>query len=374
MSNMIEYKEQIAFHPGYYVKELIDDQGITQEELAKRLQTTPKTVSDLVNGRINLTDEMVLRLSIVFGTSTSLWLNLNKKFIERKLVIEEQKQLDRECELARLLDYKFWVNLGVVKKTRISAEKVKELQRYLKVSSLSVLQQRDFLVQYRTSVSEVNDTNVINANAWVQTAINMGSSSNTDVFSKKKLKAALPEIRSMTVQKPDDFMPRMKKLLADCGVALVILPNLKNCGINGAVKWMGKDKVLLALNDRRKFADIFWFALFHELGHVFQQRLTMLIVSDENKDELMKDERLQKLEEEADVFSCNALIPEKEYRLFLEQTGKKFTSDAVISFAEKINILPGIVIGRLQHDRYLDQRSALNSLKRKYTITEFPNL
>lgn len=116
MSNMIEYKEQIAFHPGYYVKELIDDQGITQEELAKRLQTTPKTVSDLVNGRINLTDEMVLRLSIVFGTSTSLWLNLNKKFIERKLVIEEQKQLDRECELARLLDYKFWVNLGVVKK------------------------------------------------------------------------------------------------------------------------------------------------------------------------------------------------------------------------------------------------------------------
>jgi len=371
---MIEYKEQIAFHPGYYVKELIDDQGITQEELAKRLQTTPKTVSDLVNGRINLTDEMVLRLSIVFGTSTSLWLNLNKKFIERKLVIEEQKQLDRECELARLLDYKFWVNLGVVKKTRISAEKVKELQRYLKVSSLSVLQQRDFLVQYRTSVSEVNDTNVINANAWVQTAINMGSSSNTDVFSKKKLKAALPEIRSMTVQKPDDFMPRMKKLLADCGVALVILPNLKNCGINGAVKWMGKDKVLLALNDRRKFADIFWFALFHELGHVFQQRLTMLIVSDENKDELMKDERLQKLEEEADVFSCNALIPEKEYRLFLEQTGKKFTSDAVISFAEKINILPGIVIGRLQHDRYLDQRSALNSLKRKYTITEFPNL
>lgn len=223
-------------------------------------------------------------------------------------------------------------------------------------------------------MSEVNDTNVINANAWVQTAINMGSSSNTDVFSKKKLKAALPEIRSMTVQKPDDFMPRMKKLLADCGVALVILPNLKNCGINGAVKWMGKDKVLLALNDRRKFADIFWFALFHELGHVFQQRLTMLIVSDENKDELMKDERLQKLEEEADVFSCNALIPEKEYRLFLEQTGKKFTSDAVISFAEKINILPGIVIGRLQHDRYLDQRSALNSLKRKYTITEFPNL
>lgn len=369
MSNVIEYKELIAFHPGYYVKDLIDDQGITQEELAKRLQTTPKTVSDLVNGRINLTDEMVLKLSIVFGTSTSMWLNLNQKFIKKKLEIEEKKQLDRECELVKLLDYKFWVNLGVVKETRLTAEKVKELQRYLRVSSLSVLQERDFLVQYRTSVSEVQDVNVINANAWVQTAINIGAAKDTDVFDRKKLKSVLPEIRDMTVQKPEEFMPRMKELLADCGVAFVILPNLKNCGVNGAVKWLGKDKAVLALNDRRKYADIFWFALFHELGHVFQQRLTMLIVSDANKDQLREDKRLEKLEEEADAFSCSVLIPEKEYREFLDETGGHFNSEVVTSFAERINTLPGIVIGRLQHDGYLDQKSALNSLKRKYTVT-----
>ena len=33
--NKIEYQELIAFHPGYYVKDCIDEQGITQEELAK---------------------------------------------------------------------------------------------------------------------------------------------------------------------------------------------------------------------------------------------------------------------------------------------------------------------------------------------------
>ena len=44
----------------HYVKNYIDEQGITQEELAKRLQTTPKYISDLVNGRINLTDEDLL--------------------------------------------------------------------------------------------------------------------------------------------------------------------------------------------------------------------------------------------------------------------------------------------------------------------------
>ena len=35
--NKIEYEELIAFHPCYYLKNYIEEQGITQEELAKRL-------------------------------------------------------------------------------------------------------------------------------------------------------------------------------------------------------------------------------------------------------------------------------------------------------------------------------------------------
>ena len=300
--NKIEYEELIAFHPGYYVKDYIEDQGITQEELAKRLQTTPKYVSDLVNGRINLTDEMVLKLSIVFGTSTTMWLNLNQKYIEKKLEIEKRIQLDKECELVRQIEYKFWVELGLAKATRVATEKVMELQRYFKVSSLSVLSERDFLVQYRTSVPEVTDVNVINANAWVQTAINIGSGMDVEPYDKKKLSAAIPEIRGMTVQDPKKFYPRLKELLASCGVALVLLPNLKNCGVNGAVKWLGKDKVVLALNDRRKYADTFWFALFHELGHVLQQRVKVLLVSEKNKAGLETDALIQKLETEEYLF------------------------------------------------------------------------
>lgn len=42
MSNYVEYKNQIAFHPGYYIKEYIDELGLTQEDFANRLGTTPK--------------------------------------------------------------------------------------------------------------------------------------------------------------------------------------------------------------------------------------------------------------------------------------------------------------------------------------------
>lgn len=366
--NKIEYQELIAFHPGYYVKDYIDAQGITQEELAKRLQTTPKYVSDLVNGRINLTEEMVLRLSIVFGTSTKMWLNLNQKYIEKKLEIEKRRRIDEECELVKKIDYKFWVELGLVKATRITAEKVQELQRYFKVSSLSVLNQRDFLVQYRTSVPEVTDVNVINANAWVQTAINIGTQSEVGSFDRKKLIEAIPQIRNMTVQDPKAFYPKLKELLASCGVALVLLPNLKNCGVNGAVKWLSKDKVILALNDRRKYADTFWFALFHELGHVLQQRIKVLLVSETNKAGLKTDDLIQRLEAEADSFLQNTLIPKIDYDEFVRMNRRGFTVEAIREFAARINILPGIVVGRLQHDHLLTNQTTLNSLKIKYVI------
>lgn len=364
--NKIVYKELIAFHPGYYVKDLIDAQGMNQEELAKRLQTSGKYVSDLINGRVNLTEEMVLRLSIVFGTSTAMWLNLNKTFIEKKLEIESKIREGEECSLVKQIDYKFWVELNLVKPATKAIDKVRELQKYFKVSSLSVLQQRDFLVQYRTTVSEIKDINVINANAWVQTALNLGAQTCVQPFDKKTLMSQLGKIREMTIQEPEIFYPKMKKILADCGVALVVLPNLKNCGVNGAVKWMSKDKVVLAINDRRKYADSFWFSLFHELGHVMQQRIKVLLIS-EKQDCLETNELLQKLETEADNFAQNILIPQKEYQQFVEQTSY-FDKNNITEFAEKLKIHPGIVVGRLQQDQRLRYDTTLNSLKVKYYV------
>lgn len=37
----------------------------------------------------------------------------------------------------------------------------------------------------------------------------------------------IPEIRKMTVQEPQEFCPKLKDMLAECGIALVFLPHLK---------------------------------------------------------------------------------------------------------------------------------------------------
>ena len=76
MSNYIEYNDTIAFHPGYYIKEIVEESGLTQEDFAKRLDTTPKNLSLLIRGEQSLSIDIAMKLSRMLGTSVNYWLNL----------------------------------------------------------------------------------------------------------------------------------------------------------------------------------------------------------------------------------------------------------------------------------------------------------
>lgn len=154
----------------------------------------------------------------------------------------------------------------------------------------------------------------------------------------------------------------MREIFAECGVAFVLLPNLKNSDVNGTVKWINDERVVMAMNNRRLDADIFWFSPFHEIKHVLQRKIKTTFVSYGEKDMV---EVNKQLEEDADNFATNYLIPTSELRRF---TPSKYTTDAeIIAFANSIGIHPGIVAGRLQHEGILlPNRSS--KFKAKYEI------
>ena len=96
MSNYVEYKDRIAFHPGYYLKEIVDESGLTQEEFAKRLGTTPKNLSLLIRGEQSLSNEMESKLSKMLGTSTGFWLGLQRSYDEKVAEILSEETLEHE--------------------------------------------------------------------------------------------------------------------------------------------------------------------------------------------------------------------------------------------------------------------------------------
>lgn len=149
MTNNVEYKEIMAFHPGYYIQETIEELEITQEEFAIRLGTTAKTISKLVNGEINLSNDIAHKLSNMLGTSVELWLNLQTAYEKKLIEINEARQLDQQKSIAYMIDYKYFVDLGLVTEARKIEDKITNLRRFFQISSLDILLTPDFLVNYK---------------------------------------------------------------------------------------------------------------------------------------------------------------------------------------------------------------------------------
>lgn len=102
MSNYIDYNNKIAFHPGYYIKEIIEESGLTQEDFAKRLDTTPKNLSLLVRGEQSLSIDVAMKLSRMIGTSVNYWLNLQSAYDALIAEFMSEKELAEERKILKL--------------------------------------------------------------------------------------------------------------------------------------------------------------------------------------------------------------------------------------------------------------------------------
>lgn len=80
MSNYREYNDSIAFHPGYYIKELIDESGLTNEDFARLLDIMPDNLTLLIMGEQKLSADIAMKLSEMTGTSVNYWLNLQSTY------------------------------------------------------------------------------------------------------------------------------------------------------------------------------------------------------------------------------------------------------------------------------------------------------
>ncbi|MDD3416831.1 MAG: HigA family addiction module antitoxin [Lachnospiraceae bacterium] len=358
MGNYIEYNDKMAFHPGYYLKEMVEESGLTQEDFAKRLGTTPKNLSILVRGEQSLSIDIATKLSRMLGTTVTYWLRLQEMYDEMQAEYLSDEELKREREVFKLIDYSYFkTNFHLPNLPRKIDEQIKCVREFLSVASLGVLQEEDLATSFRSYSANLSQSNIVNANAMVQIAVNKALRTSTPKYDKKKFAEAV-EFALTQTENHAGFYPEVQKAFLAAGVVLVVLPNLKNSGINGATKKVN-GKILLMVSDRRHFADTFWFSLFHEIGHVINGDYG--ITFKDNKSEV---------EDEADVYAQTKLIPQERYQKFLKETAI-FNEAVIRKFAGEINRDPGIVLGRLQNDGKISytQTDLCDKLRRKYIVS-----
>lgn len=334
----------LAIPPGEYLAEVIGELGMNQAELAQRMDRPVQAISEIMSGAKSIVPETALQLERVTGVPAHIWTGLEADY---RLTIAKQEDTKRVLEQSSLVEdfpYAELTKLGCVAKTRKVEDRVRELCRFFGVVSLRKIREVD---DYAPAFRMGNGKASANAlAAWLRMATLSAINIETGLMDKKRLQAAIPEMRHMTCQDPEVFLPTLNKLLAENGIVLVIQPHLPKTYVHGATFWLTADKAVIVMTLRGSWADVFWFSFFHELAHLLKHGKRDIFLEDGG----FKKEKAE-LEAEADAYACDTLIPPSDYKAFIN--AGHFTAAAILKFANAIDIAPGIVTGRLQHDQYL---------------------
>jgi hypothetical protein len=164
-------------------------------------------------------------------------------------------------------------------------------------------------------------------------------------YNKKQFQRLLTQARTLTLDPPEVFVPKLVELGAVSGVAVVFVPQLPKARVSGATRWLTPRKALIQLSLRYKTDDHLWFSFFHEAGHILLHSKKAVFLDNEK---LSGD---TEQEQQANKFAADFLIPPSEMKRFKSTLASKRPSKTAIKqFAQELGIAPGIVLGRLQHD------------------------
>ena len=349
---MVKSRTFIATPPGATIKEQLQDKGMSQKEFATRMDLSQKHVSKLINGEVQLTPDVAIRLEMVLGIPAKFWNKLEATYREKLIKAKAENEMDEDKDIAKKIPYKEMSDYGWVPITKKIEEKVVNLRKFFGVVRLGLMKDMRLSRIACRRLAETEKSNYA-LMAWAQQAKIEARDIKTSLIDLKTLEKRLPEIRSMTSLDPEVFCDRLEKILADCGIAIVFLPHMDGSFLHGATFIDGK-KIVIGLTVRGKDADKFWFSLFHELGHIVLGHVN-------NIDGTTEDD-----EKAADQFAQEILIPTADINSFVSQND--FSRSSIRDFADKEGIQCGIVVGRLQKEGFI-KYNQYNDLKTKYEIS-----
>lgn len=355
------YNPDYVIHPGEYLEEVLESREIKKRDFAERAGLSVKAVSQIINGKALYSPDAALMLEKTLNISAEIWLNMADAYQLFEARQKERIHLETEKtkEWVRQFPTADLKRMGLIPDTRKTEVLADALLRFLHVSSPEVWAEYNTrkAVSFRRSekFKESGEATAV----WIRLAELEAEKVEAAKYNRSAFKAILQKIKELTVLPPDKFYPEMVGLCRSAGVAFVLVPELKGTHISGAACWVSQHKAMIAVSLRYKTNDHFWFAFFHEAAHILLHGKKNIYID-------IKEEGTSLEEQEANKFAGGLLIPEKNYQQFIHRN-KFFPSD-IKSFSQEINIHPGIVVGRLQHDGLIEYNWC-NELKGRYEIS-----
>ena len=348
----------LLIHPGETIKELIEEQGMSQEELAKRTTLSTKHISKIINGKMKISAMFAKKLEYVFNIPAKFWMNLQLIYDNEEIEIKEKNDI-KEAEYLILKELKkvtdYCIENKIISASENKSSQVLEMRKFLRVSTLDSLSSLSLTKQvaFRVQTQKIINVNILHA--WQRLCEYYTENEEPEnIFSVEKLKKEIDNIKATMFLEVNDMRIKLKEIFSKCGVIFEIIPHFTGAPVQGYLA-NKNDKIILCMTLRQSFADIFWFTLFHEIGHLVNDDLKGLFID-------FIEYSTDKKEKNADIFAKNALINELDYINFIEKM--PLTLENINLFAKKQKVKPYIVIGRIQKEK--DDYSFLAKHKVQY--------
>lgn len=335
-----------VFPPGEYLADELEARGWSQADFADIIGRPVQFVSELVNGKKELTAESATQIAAALGSEPSTWLGLQSEY--RLWQLAQKPDHDRATARVKLRAEL----AAIIPLTAL--EKRGDLSRNSDPGPLLADVLRDFQMahpedppQFYLAAKRANhgDDLTITQRGWLWLALRAARERTVPPYDEPGLRVLAEGLARRTTQPQD--LADLPEQLAAVGVHLVFVEHLPGGKIDGAAFMLDANPVI-AVSGRGKRFDKLFFALMHEIAHVLCG----------HADEGALDDAADAASEDPREVQANALAEQLAL-------GGPVSIPVPISAADvkaraaALGVPYAFVVGNLQHQGALDWRTTL---------------
>ena len=337
-----------AFPVGEYLSDELRERGWAIVEFAEILGRPVQAVSEILNGRKEITPTTASEIAAATGTSAETWLRLQDTYrlwkLSQSLPDEKLTDVARRARLASMVPLRELCKRGEIPGGDLDAQE-RAVCELLDIPSLDATPGWALAARRSESDAPLSSPQL----AWLGCVRRRAATHSSTTYDVGGLEL-LAEQLTATVREPEDLL-ELPARLAAVGVRLVHTVRFDDSKIDGAAFFDDLGPVI-GLSGRIAKLDIVLFALLHEiahihLGHVAQAVSWILIFSAPPRAS----------ENDKQTRSPRGGPYPRPWAL----RSADLAWGVVLACAESLGVHPAMVVGRLHHDGVLPW-SHLNGL------------
>lgn len=331
-------------HFGEYLKDYLDQENISQSEFAIKLGVTQKHINEIINGKTNMSVELIGNIEKLTNISAEFIIRIESKnklykTLMNKFKTEEKlKEKVDDFHLNEISKEKKWILFK--DKTNVF-QIASDLLSFLGIANFDVLEEQKKNYLFKKTGDDLNKISL-----WIARCNQLAVKQEVKGYIPDKFDGLIEVVKKHSLKEGLDI-EGITKILNSFGIYLVVEKALSGTKIRGVFS-VKKDKPAIYLTSNYAAKDSFYFELFHELGHCKRDYNSgkKNIIADGNPES----------EEKADVFALEAMINND----IVKDIVNSYNDEKQLLKISKDNKIPmSFIVGRLAKQEIIKYNGSL---------------